>query len=124
MVYKNVSIPDDIIDSYVDKLSCSIEEACDCYLCDQGIIINSEQAELDKANQGKTAQFVDAASGSRPNRGKRSPDADKKCIIDALRQALWVLSDEVVVRNDEKYIDFMYNGKNYTVNLVQHRKKG
>ena len=124
MVYKNVEIPDCIIDDYVDKLSCSIEEACDCYLCDKGIIINQEQAQLDKATQGTTAQFVGAAGGSRPNRGKRSPNEDKKRIIRILFDSLWEISDEVVVTNDEKYINLHYNGADYVINLTKTRKKG
>ena len=29
MQYKGYNVPDDVIDSYVDKLGCSIVEACD-----------------------------------------------------------------------------------------------
>ena len=30
---------------------------------------------------------------------------------------------EVIVTNDEKYIDFNVGGREFTVNLVEHRKK-
>lgn len=124
MVYKGFNIPDEVVDDYVDRLGCSIAEACDAYLCDNDKSVNAEQEQLTKqANVAGVGKMVGAAKGSRPNRGKKAPNEDKKCIIRELFGAISLISDVVEVKNDEKYIDFEYNGENYTINLVKHRKK-
>ena len=34
-----------------------------------------------------------------------------------------IADNEILVKNDEKYIDFSVNGIEFTINLVQHRPK-
>ena len=124
MKYKNFEINDELIDQYVDKLDCSIAEACEAILCDQGQIENQEQNNLDRAGMGKVGQIVGAGGGPRPNRGKKAPNEDKKRIIRVLFDSLWEISDDVEVKNDEKYINLRYNGADYVINLTKTRKKG
>jgi len=124
MKYKNFEVNDELIDQYVDKLDCSIAEACEAILCDQGQIENQEQNNLDRAGMGKVGQIVGAGSGPRPNRGKKAPNEDKKRIIRVLFDSLWEISDDVEVKNDEKYINLRYNGADYVINLTKTRKKG
>jgi len=122
MKFKNFEVPDSIIDEYVDKLGCSIEEACEAWLCDNGKLENQEQKILDKQAQGTVGQFVEAGKGSRPNRGKRAPDVDKQLLIQVIFDAFFGHVDEIEIKNKEKYVDFVYNGANYTINLIKHRK--
>ena len=124
MKYKNFEVDDNLIDQYVDKLDCSIAEACETILCDQGQLESQEQNELNRAAAGKVGKIVGAAQGSRPNRGKKAPNEDKKRIIRVLFDSLWEISDEVVVTNDEKYINLRYNDADYVINLTKTRKKG
>ena len=124
MIYHNVNIPDSAIDTLVDKLCCSIEEACDAYLCDNGFAESVEQKTLDRAAAGKVGLIVGAATGSRPNRGKKAPNEDKKRIIRIISDALYEISTDIEVENDEKYIKLRYNDADYVINLTKTRKKG
>ena len=125
MKYNGYVIPDEVIDAYVDKLGCSIAEACDAWLCDNG---KSNSAEADamtnKAQIMGVGKVVDAEYKKTERKPReRKINADKREIIQILDDALCNLADNVVVRNAEKYIDFYYNDKSYTINLVEHRKK-
>lgn len=123
MLYKGIELDDAVIDFYVDKLDCSIVEACDAILCDKGIIVNQEQDTLTKKAQfAGVGKIVDADHKTHKKPQKKA-DNDKKRIISALFEAIDAISDGAAVRNDEKYIDFVLNGAEYTVNLVKHRKE-
>ena len=126
MKYNGYNIPDDVIDSYVDKLGCSIAEACDAWLCDNG---KADSAEADamtkKAQFAGVGKIVDAEY----KKGERKPkerkiNVEKQYIINKLFDTLYGVADDVTIRNGEKYIDFEYCGRSFTVNLVEHRKKG
>ena len=124
MKYNGYNIPDDVIDSYVDKLGCSIAEACDAWLCDNGKAENQEQKQLDRAGAGKVGQIVkaDYRKGERKPREKKA-NADKQRIIRIISDALYEISDDITVTNNEKYIKLMYNNAEYVINLTKTRKK-
>lgn len=126
MKYNGYNIPDDVIDSYVDKLGCSIAEACDAWLCDNG---KADSAEADamtkKAQFAGVGKIVDADYKKTERKPKeRKVDDDKQFIIRELIEAVLPFADFAEIRNFEKYIDFIYNDNHYTINLVKHRKKG
>ena len=57
---------------------------------------------------------------------ERKPDEDKQIIIDLLYTALKVADDDfsnLEIANKEKLITFTYNGNDYKLDLVKHRKK-
>ena len=124
MKYCGFDIPDEIIDNYVDKLGCSIVDAMQAYLFDTGKM-DSEEADAmtKKAQLAGVGKIVDAdyKKADRKPREKKVDD-EKQLIMKRLWDSLWGISDEVIMRNNEKYIDFVYEGHNYTVNLVRHRK--
>ena len=125
MKYKGYNVPDDIIDSYVDKLGCSIVEACDAWLCDNGKAVSAEaDAMTKKAQFAGVGKIVDAEykKANRKPR-ERKVDDDKLMIMEIINDAIHDnLDSNCIVRNAEKYIDFIYNDNHYTVNLVKHRK--
>ena len=131
MKYNGFDIPDEIIDNYVNKLGCSISEACDAWLCDNGKA-DSEEADAmtKKAAAAGIGKIVDADYKKTERKSReRKINEDKRTIIDILESAINDAAmdfdfSEAIVRNPEKYIDFEYNGKSYTINLVEHRKKG
>lgn len=124
MIYKNVNIPDEAIDILVDKLECSIEEACEAWLCDNGKATNVEQEEMTKKAQfAGVGKIVDADYKKGRKGPKKVPNEDKKIIIQELFYAVDTISESATIVNNEKYVDFVYHGENYTINLVKHRKK-
>jgi hypothetical protein len=124
MKYMGFNIPDEIIDSYVDKLGCSIVDAMQAYLFDEGKLDNAEAEQLTKqAAVAGVGKMVGAATGSRPNRAKKVANETKIMVIQALFDTICAISDSATITNPEKYIDFVLNGEKYSINLVKHRKK-
>lgn len=124
MKYNGFDIPDEIIDHYVDKLGWSIAETCDAYLFDTGKI---ESAEVDamtkKAAAAGIGKIVDADYKKSERKPKeRKINKDKKFILEQLFAATYDFADRTKICR-EKCIDIEYNGKSYTINLVEHRKK-
>lgn len=125
MQYKGYNVPDDVIDSYVDNLGCSIVEACDAWLCDNGKAVCAEQDAMTKKAQFMgVGKMVDAdyKKAERKPREKKV-NAEKRYIMKRVWDVLYSIADDVTLRNEEKYIDFSYEGKNFTLNLVEHRKE-
>ena len=132
MKYKNYEIPNKEIDSLMDKLDISLEEACELYLSDHELVENETVEELTKkAQKNRVTATVHGAKGDKKERKTREKKENplKKEIIDAIRyyfsnkDNINFTIEELTVRNDEKYIDFVSNGREFTINLVEHRKK-
>lgn len=129
MKYKGHDIPDAEIDKMMDSLDISLEEACETILCDMGIEENETVEKLTaKAQKNRITNTIHDAKGvKKPRERKENPL--KKEIIDSIRyyfsdkNNINFTIDELIVRNDEKYIDFVSNGRSFTINLVEHRPK-
>lgn len=124
MKYKTYTIPDDEIDALVDALDISINEACEMWLSDHDVIENETVEELTKkATKNRVTGTIHGAKGEKKERKAREKKENplKKEIITKIYSVLKNF-DNVIVVNDEKYIDFSVNGLEFTVNLVQHRK--
>lgn len=121
---KTYDIPDEAIDSYVDRLECSIAEAIDLWLTDNDIVVNDAQQRLNDA--AKQVRINVGAGQGKPKTQKervKKENPVKKDVISAVFERISAKTDAIVVRNDEKYIDFEIDGRSFTINLVEHRKK-
>ena len=129
MKYLGFDIPDEIIDSYVDKLGCSIVDAMQAYLFDNGKIDSAEaDAMTKKAQFAGVGKIVDAEykKGERKPRTKKV-NTEKRELIKMLAEACAYYNEgpfEYYIDNPERNIEITYKGKSYTINLVEHRKKG
>ncbi len=123
------NVPDEEIDRLMDNLDISISEACETYLADKEIIENEQEKELTKkAEKNRVLSTIHKAKGEKKERKPRGKKENplKKEIIQAILSGIAnnINTDgEIIVTNDEKYIDFNVNGFYFTVNLVQHREK-
>ena len=131
-MYKGYNVPDKEIDSMMDKLDISMAEACEMYLSDKELITDETVEKLTKkATKNRITATIHEAKGEKKERKAREKKENplKKEIIDAIRyyfsekNNLNFTIDSLIVRNDEKYIDFTSNGREFTINLVEHRKK-
>ncbi len=131
---KTFTVPDNEIDKIMEQFSdISIAEACEIYLSDKDLIVVDEIEELDKkAQKNRITATIHGAKGEKKERKPREKKENllKKQIIQAIcigfNDENWLFDENIdnfVVRNDEKYIDFTINGLDFTINLVQHRKK-
>ena len=133
MTYKNFNIPDKEIDKLMDALDISIAEACEMYLSDHDLIEDETVEELTKkATKNRITATIHDAKGEKKERKPREKKENplKKQIISGIHD---YFLDEIghtldkntiiSIKNDEKYIDLTINGREFTINLVEHRKK-
>lgn len=130
---KAYNIPDEEIDKAVEKLDCSIAEACEMYLTDHDLIKDETVEKLTKnATKNRITSTIHGAKGEKKPRKAREKKENplKKQIIsiiaDAIEANYDVFDAEIVqfnVKNVEKYIDLTINDREFTINLVEHRKK-
>lgn len=129
MKYKGYNISDTEIDKLMDKLDISLEEACETILSDREVIENETVNELSKkATKNRITSTIHEAKGEKKERKAREKKENplKKEIIQAIYTAIAneiTSSANTFIRNDEKYIDFTLGDREFTVNLVEHRKK-
>ena len=97
------------------------------YLFDNGKIDSAEADAMTKMAQSVGVGRIVKADYKKTERKpkERKVDDDKLMIMEIINDAIHDnLDSGCIIRNAEKYIDFIYNGNHYTVNLVKHRKKG
>lgn len=129
MKYKNFQIPDDFVESTVNKLGVSMIDACEMYLSDNELIKDKTVEELsNRANKNRITVTIHEAQKAKEQRKARARKENplKKEIISTIYT---VIANEITssantfIRNDEKYIDFTIAGREFTINLVEHRPK-
>lgn len=133
MKYKGYEIPNKEIDKMMDTLDISLEEACEVYLFDHDLTENEEVEEITKkATKNRITSTIHGAKGEKKERKPREKkeNALKKQIISHIFDSFFydnVRKDypnlEISIRNNEKYIDLIIDGREFTINLVEHRKK-
>lgn len=136
MVYKyngkDYNIPDEVIDNMMEKLDCSLAEACEGYLFDHDLIESKEEKEItEKVKKSGISRTIHSAKGEKKERKPREKKENplKREIIQAIFTSLQKKLIEhgdflsINVTNDEKYIDFTIGNRTFTVNLVEHRGK-
>lgn len=129
MRYKGHNISDTEIDKLMNKLDISLEDACETILCDMGVEEDETVEELTaKAQKNRVTSTIHQAKGEKKERKPREKKENplKKEIIQAIFAGIAEninVDGEILITNDEKYIDFNVNGREFTVNLVEHRKK-
>jgi len=133
MKYKGYEIPNEEIDKMMDTLDISLEEACETYLFDHDIIENEEVEEMTKkATKNRITSTIHGAKGEKKERKPREKKENtlKKQIISGIHDYfldeighIFDKNTTISIRNDEKYIDLEVEGRSFTINLVEHRKK-
>ncbi len=126
---KTYLIPDEEIDRHVEQLGISIAEACELWLTDKDLITNEVVEELEeKGRKNRVLQTIHGAKGEKKERKPREKKENplKKEIIGKIFELFKVEYGDlmqVALRNDEKYIDLTIDDREFTINLVEHRKK-
>lgn len=126
---KEVNIPNEVIENYVNKLEVSQEEAIQIYLEDEGILINEEQEALvKKGKETRITATIHQAKGS-DNRKKREvvrkEDPVKENIINAVASFLETLDGVAALKieNVGKIITFSVGNDEFKLDLIKRRKK-
>lgn len=126
---KVYNVPDEEIDRHVEQLGISISEACELYLTDHDLITNEVVEELEaKGRKNRITATIHQAKGEKKPRKAREKKVNplKKELIQIIYKALFSEVNDIhsiIITNDEKYIDITVGDREFTVNLVEHRKK-
>ena len=123
---KQVDIPDDELDRFVDQLDISSAEAIDLWLTDNDLEVNEEQEELDKkAKDSRITATIHEAKADAPKKERkvvRKEDSTKESIIKALAEKLKELATEVKIENVGKLITFKLGEDTFKLDLIRQRK--
>lgn len=122
---KSDSIEETVINELMDKYDISELEAVEVYLSDNEVIENSEVTELtNKANKNRVLTTIHGIKGEKKERKPREKKENplKQELIKKLFSAL-ADYPTAVVTNPERSIDIVIEGREFTVNLVEHRPK-
>ena len=129
---RTINIPDKDIERLQTSLKISYNEAVYTWLVDEGYFEDETVEELsEKAKKNRITATVHQAKADNSTKKERKPREKKenplkKQIIEAIYAGIAdniAVDGKIIVKNDEKYIDFTVNGLEFTVNLVQHRLK-
>lgn len=125
---KEINIPDEVIDNYVDTLEVSIDEAIQIYLEDEGYKENEEvEALTKKAKENRITATIHEAKAENKTRAKRTVEKkanpDKEMLITTFAEALANIGIAASVVNNTKLIEFNYNGKQFKLDLIERRAK-
>lgn len=129
---RTINIPDKDIEKLEKSLGVSRKEAINTWLFDEDYISDETADELTaKAKKNRITATVHEAKAETTEKKPKKPREKKenplkRQIIDAIFAGLsenLPENVEINITNDEKYIDFVINGMEFTVNLVQHRAK-
>lgn len=123
---KTYNVPDEEIDSLMEKYDLSISEACELWLSDNDKIQNEVVEEMTKkATKNAVTQTIHGAKGEKKERKPREKKENplKKQIISAILEGIKGIEGKIDVENDEKYINLWVEGRSFTINLVEHREK-
>ena len=123
---KTYNVPDEEIDSLMEKYDLSISEACELWLSDNDKIQNKVVEEMTKkATKNAVTQTIHGAKGEKKERKPREKKENplKKQIISAILEGIKGIEGKIEVENDEKYINLWVEGRSFTINLVEHREK-
>ena len=133
---KIINIPDAEIEKLVSTLEISKDEAIETWLVDNDYETDETVEELTKkAKENRISATIHQAKAEKTDKKERKPRTKKenplkKQIIagiydyfhDEIGHTL-PKNTEITIKNDEKYIDFTVDGREFTINLVEHRKK-
>ena len=126
---KTYNISDAEVDKLVDTLDISIAEACEMILSDKDVIINDTVEELTKnAQKNHVTNTIHGAKKEKKERKPREKKENplKKEIIGLIYNLFKTEYSDIAsvsITNDEKYIDLTIGDREFTINLVEHRKK-
>ncbi len=122
MRYNGFDVDDNKIDEYVEKLGCSIADACDLILEESGKQEESEETKKAIKEAEKNAPRRYEKSGNRKKTEKvRKVDETKKFFLDEVSALVEDLGAVVVNRKTETETTFTFEGETYTFKLTKHR---
>lgn len=114
------------INDLMVKLSISRDEAIDIVNADKEIDkgadlfeLTAEQKKVEKKMRNSAGKKVDAYG--KTTERKRKEDADKRKLIEIIKESLAQMDVNADVTNPERQLDFVYNDRNFRIVLSAPR---
>jgi len=122
MTYKGFNLSDEKVEKYVETLGCSIIEACDLILEEEGKIEESaETTEAIKEATKNAPRRYEKTANRKKTEKVRKVDATKKFFLDEVSALVEDLGAVVTNRKTETETTFTFEGETYTFKLTKHR---
>lgn len=122
MRYNGFDVDDNKVDEYVEKLGCSIAEACDLILEESGKQEESEETKKAIKDAEKNAPRRYEKSGVRKKTEKvRKVDETKLMLLNEVSALMEDIGAVVINRKTETETTFTFEGATYTFKLTKHR---
>lgn len=122
MKYNGFEVDDNKIDDYVERLGCSIADACELILEESGKIEESEETTKAIKEAEKNAPRRYEKSGSRKKTEKvRKIDETKGHLLACVKTLVEGLGATETTLKTETELKFNYEGASYTFKLTKHR---
>lgn len=124
---KTYTVPEETIKHYMKSLDITEDEAIQMWLDDRDITVNEEVEELTKKAKANGTDKIIVQSKVEKKKTERKPKENplKQAIITDIYNFLAKNSSLTVlkVENPTKTINFITEGKEFSLNLVEHRPK-
>lgn len=124
---KFVNIPEKDIEYLMNKYKLTKEWAIYAWLVDEEYITDPTVEELEKkAKENKISKGARKMEKIKRKPKEKKVNEVKNLIIRTVYRALvdeFEPKNGVMIRNDEKYIDLTIGDREFTINLVEHRKE-
>ena len=112
------------VEKSMKALDTDIEDVLLMFLEDNDYIVNEEQEELDKQAKGKVKLVANSEKPKKtPKERVQKDNPDKEYIVGCVAEYLEELNaTNIIIENKAKLITFVYNGKEFKLDLVEKRK--
>lgn len=116
-------VPQERIDEISEILGIDQAEVLKMLVDDERIEQGEKLFELteEQAKASKKARQVSRAPSTEPTKRERKADNDKREIIQAIDEVLCDISDDVIITNEERQIDFVFNDRKFRIVLSAPR---
>lgn len=123
MEYKGFKVDDNKVDDYIEKLGCSISEACDLILEESGKLEESEETRKAIAESTKNAprRYERGTSARKKAEKVRKVDETKGYLLRNVKTLIEGLGASTTEIKTETELKFDFEGASYTFKLTKHR---
>ena len=120
---RTITIPDSEIQRSMKAYDLTKDEAIQMWLEDNEYLVNEEQEKLIKETKGQGKVYATTGKERKKRTVVKKVDEDKQTLIKFLNDLLLQRVEDLTVVNDQKLLEFNYNGNHYKLDLIKQRKR-
>jgi hypothetical protein len=121
MTFKGFEVDDNKIDDYVEKLDCTLAEACQLILEEEGKIEESEETTKVINSVKIERRYEKSDKKRKPSEKVRKVDEEKGFLIGEVKKLIEELGGANLTVKTETELGFEYGENKYTFKLTKHR---